>query len=79
MFWSGGCLDIPMKPVMVTENAGDLALAHCFVLHGACHNSTDDIRHPLITRLRHSDIESTDLETAYNDIWHECPGVLISV
>ena len=70
---------VGVMPVMVTESAGDVALAHYFVLHGACPNSADDIRHTLITRLRHSDIESTDLDTAYIDIWPECPGVLISV
>lgn len=67
-------LEMPEEPVMITANAGDLILAHHQIFHGACSNAAPDVRHAVITRLRHVNVEQNGYD-GYTDIWREWPGV----
>lgn len=67
-------LDMPEGPNMITAKAGDLIFAHHQIFHGACSNAAPDVRHAVITRLRHKDVETVGYD-AYTDIWREWPGV----
>ena len=57
---------------MITGKAGDLILAHHQVVHGACPNTSPNVRLAVISRLRHKELIGND---AYTDIWQEWPGV----
>ncbi|MEM7130034.1 MAG: hypothetical protein AAF702_27135 [Chloroflexota bacterium] len=67
-------LELPEEPLMITAKAGDLILAHHQIFHGACANAAPDVRHAVITRLRHKDVEQNGYD-GYTDIWREWPGV----
>jgi hypothetical protein len=67
-------LDWPEGPVMLTAKAGDLILAHHQIFHTGGPNASPNVRHAVITRLQHKDIEEVGYE-AYVDIWREWPGV----
>ena len=64
--------DLPEPPVMITGKAGDLILAHHQVVHGACANTSANVRLAVISRLRQRESIGND---AYTDIWREWPGV----
>lgn len=67
-------LDLPEPPHMITARAGDLILAHHQIFHGACANAAPDVRHAVIARLRHKDVDQVGY-AAYTDIWREWSGV----
>ncbi len=67
-------LDFPEGPRMITANAGDLIIAHHQILHGACSNASPNVRHAVIARLQHKDVEEVGYD-AYIDIWREWPGL----
>ena len=67
-------IPLPEEPVMVTGRAGDLILAHHLMLHTGGPNSSPNVRHAVITRLRHKEVEDNEY-AAYTDMWREWPGV----
>ena len=73
---ANGRPDIPLPegPVMVTGEAGDLILAHHLMFHTGGPNSSPNVRHAVITRLRHKDVDGNEY-AAYTDIWREWPGI----
>lgn len=72
-------VDLAMDPVQVTGQAGDLILTHYLLVHTAAPNISADIRYATIARLRHRSIEKASPDTSYYDIWHEFPGLSITV
>lgn len=66
--------ELPEPPVMITGNAGDLVLVHHQVVHGACANASSNVRHAVISRLRHKDVDQNGYD-GYTDIWREWPGL----
>ena len=67
-------IDVPADPVMVTGRAGDLILAHHQILHAGGANASPNVRHAVISRLRHKDVGDIKY-AAYADIWREWPGI----
>ena len=62
------------KPIMVTGQAGDVVLAHHLIQHEAAYNESPNVRHALISRLRHQEWEAPGYD-AYTNIWHEWKGL----
>lgn len=67
-------IPLPEGPVMVTGKAGDLILAHCLMFHTGGPNSSPNVRHAVISRLRHKQVEDIG-KAGYTDLWREWPGV----
>jgi hypothetical protein len=67
-------LELPEGPLMITAKAGDLIIAHHQIFHGACSNGAADVRHAVIARLQHKDVNEVGYD-AYVNIWREWPGV----
>ena len=59
---------------MVTGSAGDVILAHHQMQHEAGPNISPHVRHALISRIRHKEVEKVDKD-AYTDIWREWEGI----
>ncbi len=67
-------LDLPEEPKMLTGNAGDLILAHHQIYHAGGYNLSPNVRHAVITRLKHKDCDAIGYD-AYVDIWQEWEGL----
>ena len=67
-------LDWPEPPIMLTAHAGDLILAHHQIFHTGGPNASPNVRHAVIARLQHKDVDAIGYD-AYTDIWREWPGV----
>ncbi len=67
-------LDWPEPPIMLTAKAGDLILAHHQIFHTGGPNASPNVRHAVISRLQHKDVDTIGHD-AYTDIWREWPGV----
>ena len=67
-------LDWPEPPIMLTAHAGDLILAHHQIFHTGGPNASPNVRHAVIARLQHKDVDAIGKE-AYTNIWREWPGV----
>ena len=67
-------IPLPEGPVMVTGRAGDLILAHYLMFHTGGPNSSPNVRHAVISRLRHKEVEGNGY-AGYTDLWREWPGI----
>ncbi len=67
-------IDLSRGRVMVTGSAGDVILAHHQMHHEGGHNNSPHVRHALISRVRHKDVERVGKD-AYTDIWREWEGI----
>ncbi len=67
-------LDLPEGPRMLTGQAGDLILAHHQIYHAGGYNLSPQVRHAVITRLKHKDCDALGYG-AYVDIWQEWEGL----
>ncbi|MEZ4708372.1 MAG: phytanoyl-CoA dioxygenase family protein [Caldilineaceae bacterium] len=67
-------IELPEPPIMVTAKAGDLIIAHHQLFHTGGPNASANVRHAVIARLQHKDVEEIGYD-AYTDIWREWPGV----
>ncbi len=67
-------LDLPEGPRMLTGKAGDLILAHHQIYHAGGYNLSPQVRHAVITRLKHKDCDALGYG-AYVDIWKEWAGL----
>ena len=67
-------VDLPMEPLQLTGQAGDLILAHHQLVHTAAPNVSADVRYAAIFRIHHVDCQRNGL-AAYTNIWHEWPGI----
>ena len=67
-------LEWPEPPIMVTAKAGDLIFAHHMMFHTGGPNASPNVRHAVISRLQHKDVETVGYD-AYTDMWREWPGV----
>lgn len=61
-------------PVMLTGKAGDVVLAHHLMQHEGGYNLSPNVRHALISRLRHRDWVAPGYD-AYTNIWDEWIGL----
>ena len=61
-------------PVMVTGKPGDVVLAHHLVQHEGGYNVSPNVRHALISRLKHRDWIAPGYD-AYTNIWKEWKGL----
>ncbi len=62
------------EPVMITGKAGDVVLAHHLLQHEGGYNLSPNVRHALISRLRHRDWAAPGYD-AYTNIWDEWIGL----
>lgn len=60
--------------IMLTGKAGDVILAHHLLQHTAGHNISPHVRHALITRIRHKNLDAVG-KRAFTDIWREWEGL----
>lgn len=67
-------IDLTRERIMVTGSAGDVILAHHQLHHDSGHNISPFVRHALISRIRHKNVEQVGKE-AYIDIWREWEGI----
>lgn len=67
-------IDLTREGIMITGSAGDVILAHHQLQHTAGHNISPHVRHALISRMQHRDIELVGKD-AYTDIWQEWAGL----
>lgn len=66
-------VDIP-EPMQLNVRAGDVALVHYQLAHGAAQNISPHTRYAIFFRLRHIDHDSQVLEVM-TDIWREWDGL----
>lgn len=69
--------DIPEltgKPVMLTGRAGDAFLTHHLIQHTGGPNLSPHVRHAVISRIKHRDVDALDLG-GFTDMWREWEGL----
>lgn len=66
--------DLTGKPVMLTGRAGDAFLCHHLIQHTGGPNLSPNVRHAVISRIKHRHVDELDLG-GFTDMWREWEGL----